>query len=265
MANQETDWGSIMSRLKFIVAYLGTHFAGWQLQPHERTIQGCLEKAMAIICNEPVRVYGSGRTDSGVHALGQVCHCDVPDHKTHIPWQRAMNALLPKDIAICKADYVPKDFHARRSAQAKEYAYTLWTEPSYVLPQRRPFVWPVGNLDVQKMNAAARMLTGQIDFAAFQNTGTPVKNTIRTIYHLAPEPRSLAHETTWLFHADSFLKQMARNIMGCLVAVGQNKLRPEDVKTLVKKRDRSLAPATAPPQGLCLRKVKYQDTSEPDR
>ena len=253
-----------MPRLKLVVAYTGTHFAGWQLQPRDRTVQGCLEDAFATLCQHPLRVHGAGRTDSGVHAVGQVCHCDIPAEKNHIPWQKALNAILPKDIAVCEAAYVRYDFHARFSAQAKEYAYTIWTEPRYVLPQRRPFVWSVGRVDEHKMAVAARMLTGTFDFAAFQNTGTPVSHTVRTVYHLAPEPGAAGNESTWLFHADGFLKQMVRNIMGCLVAVGRNKISVDEVKILLEGQKREMAPATAPPQGLCLRKVKYGELAVPD-
>ena len=252
-----------MPRLKLVVAYTGTHFAGWQLQPQKRTVQGCLEEALGKLCQCPVRIHGAGRTDSGVHALGQVCHCEIPETKTHIPWQKALNALLPKDMTICDATHVDPTFHARFNAQSKEYAYTLWTEAQYVLPQRRPFVWPVGPLDTSKMLRAAEMLTGTHDFAAFQNTGTPVSHTVRTLWRLIPEPCARAEEITWIVCADGFLKQMVRNILGCLVAVGRHALPEQAVQELLHEGDRSRAPATAPAKGLCLRRVTYTSDSAP--
>ncbi|MGM0539144.1 MAG: tRNA pseudouridine synthase A, partial [Thermodesulfobacteriota bacterium] len=171
-----------MPRIKLVVAYTGTHFQGWQVQPAARTVQGVLQEALTTICAEPVVVHGSGRTDSGVHALGQVAHADIPENRCSVPWVRALNRMLPEDVAVLEAECVSSGFHAQYSAKEKEYIYSLWTHPDYVLPQDRPYVWWVpGGVEVNAMQEAARIMLGEHDFAAFQNTGTPVAHTVRHV------------------------------------------------------------------------------------
>ena len=248
-----------MPRLLITLAYTGTAFAGWQIQPGLRTVQGELESAAGHILNAPARVHSAARTDAGVHALGQRVHLDVPDGREAIPWQRALNALLPMDMSVTQVRRVEPDFHARFAATAKTYAYTLWTEGEYLLPQRRPFVWRQPRLDHDAMVEAARHFLGTQDFAAFQNAGTPVSSTVRTLTSIGPEPGMLRQEIVWRLRGDGFLKQMVRNIMGCLTAVGRGALLPSDVPRLLADRDRSLAPETAPAWGLCLERVHYPD------
>lgn len=246
-----------MIRIKLTVAYEGTDFSGWQLQPRDRTVQGELESALARILGMDVRVHGSGRTDSGVHALGQVAHFDCPDAKGGLPWQRALNAILPPDVRVLGAEAVDGEFHARYSARSKTYEYVLWHEPGFCLPQRRRFVWDCGVLDFGAMEAAAAELVGEHDFAAFQNVGTPVKSTVRTLTSLIRSPGITEHETIWRFSGNGFLKQMVRNIMGCLVACGRGRITPLEVRSILLSRDRSNAPATAPAQGLTLIGPEY--------
>ncbi len=244
-------------RLRLTLAYLGTRFAGWQVQPGQRTVQGCLEEALARLCGRAVRVQGAGRTDAGVHALGQTAHADVDDSRAHIPWRKALNALLPKDVTVLEAGPAPQGFHARFSALAKTYAYSIWTEPAFVLPQRRVFVWPAGPLDLEAMDRAANMLKGTHDFAGFQNVGTEVRSTVRTIHDISRRPGLTPHEILFQIHADGFLKQMVRNIVGCLVAAGRGKVSPETVRSILDDGDRKGAYACAPPQGLTLERVFY--------
>ncbi|HCU68047.1 MAG TPA: tRNA pseudouridine(38-40) synthase TruA [Desulfomicrobium sp.] len=246
-----------MPRIRLTVAYVGTRYLGWQIQGQGATIQGVLEEKLSRICEEPVRVHGSGRTDSGVHALGQVAHFDAPDSKARIPWQKALNSMLPDDIAILDAREAEPGFHARFSVRSKRYAYTLWTEPDFTLPQRAPFVWPVRNLDLESMDRAAALLAGTHDFAAFQNAGTEVKGTVRTLEPIRREPGQDPCEWVFRFQADGFLKQMVRNLMGMLVEVGRGGMSPEEARAVLESRDRRLAPATAPPQGLTLEEVIY--------
>lgn len=246
-----------MTRIKLTLAYEGTDFSGWQLQPVDRTVQGELESALARILGVPVRVHGSGRTDAGVHAMGQVAHFDCPEARGSLPWQRAINAILPKDVRVLDATPVPEEFHARYSARSKTYEYVLWHEPDYCLPQRNRFVWACGPVDFAAMEAGAGELLGEHDFAAFQNVGTPVKSTVRTITNISRHPGATGQESVWRFMADGFLKQMVRNIMGCLVACGRGKIAPADVRSILDSGDRSTAPATAPPQGLSLLCVEY--------
>lgn len=281
-----------MARLALTVSYVGTHLAGWQIQAcigrsRPRTVQGELERIAERIVGAPVRVHGAGRTDSGVHAEAQVAHMDVPDHKADLDWQRAFNAGLPDDIAVVAVARVPDDFHARFNAHGKTYTYRLWPTRRWVPPRLAPFVWATGPLTpdaLEAMDAAAAHLHGTHDFASFQNTGTDIATTVRTVTMVArryegdplPTPPSLptplalaamapdaattpeaARVIAWDFEADGFLKQMVRNMMGLLVAVGRGKLRPDDVPAVLAARDRKAAPATAPAQGLTLTRVRY--------
>ncbi len=259
-----------MTRLKLTLAYVGTRYHGWQTQARPggadtRTVQSCIEAAISRITGRPCRVHGSGRTDSGVHALGQVAHCDVPEDKARVDWLRALNALLPDDVSVLSVESAAEDFHARYDVRAKVYAYSLWLSRRYVFPQRRPFVWVVGELDLAAMDRAATLFVGEHDFAAFQNVGTTVASTVREVQVVtrdwAPPPFGLAGgealELVWSFQADGFLKQMVRNLVGCLVAVGRGQLAAEAFSDLLVGRDRTLAPATAPARGLCLCRVIY--------
>ncbi|MGE4469988.1 MAG: tRNA pseudouridine(38-40) synthase TruA [Desulfovibrio sp.] len=252
-----------MPRIRLTLAYDGTNFAGWQVQPGQRTVQGVLERALApLLVRRGVpaptpRIHGSGRTDSGVHAVGQVAHVDVPEHRRGFPWQKALNATLPPDVRVVAAAEVGNDFHARFSARSKTYAYTLWIDPAYVLPQRARYVWQCGPLDLDAMDRAAALLLGEHDFAAFRNTGTDTESTIRTLYRIDRSTGLHPAECVLRFCASGFLKQMVRNLTGCLVAVGRGKAGPENIRSYLKEGDRSAAPATAPAQGLCLEWVEY--------
>lgn len=248
-----------MNRIKLTLAYDGTDFCGWQLQPSDRTVQGELEKALETLLGQKVRVHGSGRTDSGVHALGQVAHFDCGAGRSGFPWRRSLNALLPADVRVLEAEEAREDFHARYWAQAKTYEYVLWHEREFCLPQRRRFVWECGPVEPERMEEAARVMVGEHDFAAFQNTGTEVDSTIRTITDISRHPGMTAHESVWRFTANGFLKQMVRNLTGCLVACGRGKLSVTDVRAILKSADRTNAPATVPPQGLTLIRVDYPD------
>ncbi len=256
-------------RLKLTLAYQGARFKGWQVQnrstgPHgsHRTVQGCVEEAMAKVLGRPARVVGSSRTDTGVHALGQCAHVDVDQDKAGLDWQKILNALLPKDVCVTSLTFAPTGFHALCSAVSKTYSYSLWLSSRYVLPQRRAYVWPVGPLDLDAMQAAADLLAGEHDFASFRNLGTETKTTVRTLQPVQVQHDS-AEETRLLFSANGFLKQMVRNLTGCLVEVGRGKLAPEQVGDILTVRDRTKAPATAPPQGLTLLRVCYGDDAAP--
>ncbi len=248
-------------RLKFQVAYIGTEFHGWQLQNGARTVQGCLEAALERLAGRPVRVHGAGRTDAGVHALGQVAHVDAPAARAHLPWQRAMNALLPPDVTIIRLEQVSETFHARFDANQKTYSYTLWHEPRWLLPQRGAYVWRVGELSLEAMKQTARKLIGCRDWSAFQNQGTPVRSPVRTVRDIHCKAGTNPQESVWLFTADGFLKQMVRNLMGCLVMVGKGRLTTDQVMDILAQGRRESAPATAPAHGLCLERVDYGDGS----
>ncbi|MFA7166323.1 MAG: tRNA pseudouridine(38-40) synthase TruA [Desulfoplanes sp.] len=247
-----------MPRIRLTLAYEGTDFCGWQIQNGQPTIQGCIENALATLCGVPTRIYGSGRTDSGVHAMAQVAHMDIPDTRTHIPWQKALNAILPPSIRIIDVQTVGADFHARYASVSKTYSYTLWTNADFVLPQRRRFVWNTGPLDIPAMQEAADYIIGTHDFKSFQNLGTDVQSTVRTITAITHKQGITRYEVVWTLSATGFLKQMVRNIIGLLYKVGKGKIQPKETAVILEARDRKLAPATAPAQGLCMEYVEYE-------
>ncbi|NJB68130.1 tRNA pseudouridine38-40 synthase [Desulfobaculum xiamenense] len=253
-----------MARLWLTLAYEGTDFCGWQLQAAKagQTVQGALEDVVSRVCGVSVRAHGSGRTDSGVHALGQVAHVDIPDAKAALDWQHIINAQIDPAISIIDARIVDESMHARYSVVSKTYAYSLWLNGRYSIPQRRNFVWKAGPLDLEAMDAAAALFMGEHDFRSFQNAGTPVKSTVRTVHALTRHAGQTPDEIVWRFSADGFLKQMVRNMMGFMVAVGRGQFAPQDVSRVLAATDRSAYRyPTAPPQGLCLETVVY---AQPD-
>jgi tRNA pseudouridine38-40 synthase len=251
-----------MPRLKLIVAYVGTDFAGWQIQesstlPRPRTVQGELEKAVARVSGVQVRVHGAGRTDSGVHADAQVAHLDVPASPRPVNWLRAFERFLPPDLSVMQVEEAPESFHARFDATGKEYAYALWLSRPAVPPRLKPFVWACGPVHLPSMLATAKLLVGRHDFASFRNAGSASERTVRTIHsirHESPAPELLV----WHFQADGFLKQMVRNLMGLLVHAGKRKILPAAVPAILAAAQRASLPApTAPAQGLTLTQVFY--------
>ncbi|MDR0466400.1 MAG: tRNA pseudouridine(38-40) synthase TruA [Deltaproteobacteria bacterium] len=252
-----------MPRLKLTLAYVGTAYSGWQIQEKPSpppTIQGELESALHRLCGRPVRVFGAGRTDAGVHAEGQVAHCDVPA-LCAINWQAALNVKLPSDIRILDAQESAAGFHACFDSRKKTYRYDLWLSRQVVPPRLHPFVWACGPLNLSRIDAALPLLIGRRDFQSFQNRGTRTRNAERSVLSLTTaQPAEFGGDVLSLYvEADGFLKQMARNIVGLLVAVGRDGFDPEGVPALLAARDRSQAPPTAPARGLTLVRVDYDD------
>ncbi|MBU1228943.1 MAG: tRNA pseudouridine(38-40) synthase TruA [Proteobacteria bacterium] len=257
-----------MARIKLILAYEGTDFSGWQLQARDRTVQGEVEAAIVKIAGARIPVNAAGRTDAGVHALGQCAHFDAPEALGHIPWAVALNGLMRPDVRILRAGVAHPRFHARYDALSKTYAYTLWLDRAGVCPLRRRFVWGMQQaLDLAAMDEAAALFVGTHDFKSFKNAGTDVgaRGTVRTVMALWREPGQTPAEITWRIRANGFLKQMVRNIMGCLVSVGQGKVAPQDVRSIIDRRDRTHALPTAPPWGLCMERVFYPEDQEAAR
>lgn len=244
------------TRIRITVAYEGTEFCGWQLQPGLRTVQGELEAVLARVLGRRVFVHGSGRTDSGVHAKAQVAHMDVPSDRASLPWHLVFNASLPRDVRVLDSRPAPPGFHAQFDTVSKTYAYTI-SQDAIGLPTRRHFVWRTGPLDLSAMAEAAALFVGVHDFAAFRNTGVDVKTTVREVYACGLFPGGEPGEVALRVTASGFLKQMVRNMAGCLVAVGRGKVPPSRVRSLLEEGDRTAAPATAPPRGLCLERVRY--------
>ena len=244
-------------RLKLIVAYDGTPFAGWQSQSHGNTIQDHLERAFERIAGRPVRVHGAGRTDAGVHALAQCGHVDVPN-KLSSParWREALNSLLPPAIRVVSCRHVSNDFHARLSAKGKIYRYRIWCSP--VLPpfeHRRAWHLP-HSLDLKILQKAARYFVGTHDFAVFAaNRGKKEESTIRTIYSV--RARQKGRCITIEVDGDGFLYKMVRLIAGSLVKCALGKIRLEEIVARLKSGQAGAARFAAPAEGLFLVRVRY--------
>ncbi|MDE6735658.1 MAG: tRNA pseudouridine(38-40) synthase TruA [Desulfovibrio sp.] len=272
-------------RLKLLLAYDGTGFSGWQIQEKPQpppTVQGTLEAALARLAGVPVRVFGSGRTDAGVHAHGQVAHCDVPERsgrggrpgsagRPGFDWRHGLNAVLPPSVRVLAAEAAPPNFDARRDAVAKTYVYQFWREGRFVPPALAPFVWACGPLDESRMRAALAAFVGERDFASLRNAGSETRGSVRRIFAAtldAQPPQEFYPPHAPLLRltvtANGFLKQMVRNMAGILAACGRGKLAPEAVPAMLAACERAAVPApTAPPQGLALARVDYGAGADP--
>ncbi|MDC0935478.1 tRNA pseudouridine(38-40) synthase TruA [Pirellulales bacterium] len=250
---------------KLIVAYDGTDFSGWQRQQSQRTVQGAVEEAWREITGEDVSVSASGRTDAGVHALGQVVGVasDCPLDFGQI--RSGLNAKLPDDVVVLRVESAPEGFHATSDAKSKHYRYLIHNDRRPPLFDRR-YAWHVpGALDVEAMHRAGQALVGRRDFASFQSTGSPRDSTVRTIFEIAAGRGALpSQDEGWRESrvainvvGDGFLYHMVRTIAGTLVRVGQGS-RPESwIDEVLASCDRREAGQTAPAQGLSLVSVEY--------
>jgi len=247
-----------MRNFKITFEYDGKDFCGWQTQAKgERTVQGEVESVLSKIFKHPLKVIASGRTDSGVHAQDQVISFKAETRMKPLEIQRAMNSLLPKDIAVHEAREVKADFHAQYSVKAKTYRYTILNRSyrsAFLKGHALFYPYP---LNVTAMRRAAKVLVGRHDFKSFQ-AHDPLRaerQTIRTIKKLVINKEgSLIHIDVT---ADGFLYKMVRNITGTLIAVGAGHLPPQEVAKILKAKNRQTAPETAPAEGLCLMSVKY--------
>jgi len=255
-----------MRDVKLILEYDGTAYGGWQRQKGVLSIQQVLEEKLEVLLRHPAKAAAAGRTDAGVHALGQVA-CFRTDASLSLDRiRKGLNALLPDDIAVVEAAEVPERFDPRRHARGKLYRYLLWNRPSRPALLRHR-AWHVREpLDLAAMRAAAKVLTGEHDFAAFQASGCSAKTTVRTIRRLRvgpwepekekkgkPDPSCLAFEV----EGTAFLRFMVRNLVGTLVEVGLGRLSVADVGRILAGRNRRAAGQTAPASGLTLVRVEY--------
>jgi len=249
-----------MSRfLKLTLAYDGTAFAGWQVQPNERTVQDVLETAIAKITGEQIRAVASGRTDAGVHALGQVVSLSTETSMEPEVLCRALNATTPFDLVVLDVCEAPDCFHAIRDATGKRYRYVILDGP---LPDvfSRAYAWHIPQrLDDRAMSLAAQSLIGKHDFASFQASGSDRKTTVRTITDLTVQRRIESDFSKIVIEvaADGFLYNMVRNIVGTLVEVGRGNKPCDWPGEVLAAKNRKLAGMTAPPHGLFLVKVDY--------
>lgn len=252
MANLEKP-----ERLKLLIAYDGRPFRGWQSQATGDAVQDHLETAFARIMGYPVNVHGSGRTDAGVHALGQVAHVDVPKEKMSLDkWQAAINANLPFEIRVLRVRRTARDFHARFDATGKIYTYRIWNAPFlHPLEIGRAWHFP-SEFDHGALGKAAKLLEGTHDFAAFAaNRGKVEPDTVRTIHQI--RLRKQGSLVTLRFHGNGFLYKMVRLLTGSLVRCAQGRQKPEWLVTLLASAGSQKSQFAAPADGLYLTRVLY--------
>ncbi|MBM4093337.1 MAG: tRNA pseudouridine(38-40) synthase TruA [Planctomycetes bacterium] len=249
-----------MRWFRLTIAYDGTAYTGWQLQPGSATVQGVLEEALRRITGSAVRITASGRTDSGVHALGQVASFACDTHLAPEAMCRALNANTPEDIQVREVREAAEGFHAIRDAVAKRYRYVI-QDGSHRDVLARRYCWHIPQrLDAGSMRAGAAHLVGTHDFRSFQAAGAPRKTTVRTVSDVrvarirGPASDPIAVEV----EADGFLYNMVRNIVGTLVLVGRGRKPATWVAEVLAGRDRALAGPTAPARGLTLLEVRYE-------
>ncbi len=245
-----------MKNFKLIIEYDGTCYHGWQRQKTEQTIQGEIEQALFTISGLKITLTGSGRTDSGVHALGQTANFKCDTHLGPDVFFKALNALLPDDIVIKSCEMVDENFHARFNAKSKTYRYWIY---NHSIPKAvgRQYAWFIRHpLNYDAMNMAARLLSGTHDFKAFEASGSPRSGTERTVTK-AEMIRSTNHYVCFEIEANGFLRFMVRNIVGTLAEIGLGKRTADEIKDILRSCDRSKAGVTAPAHGLFLIRVEY--------
>jgi tRNA pseudouridine38-40 synthase len=255
--------------LKLTIAYDGTRYVGWQRQAQGTSVQALIEGAIAIVEGRRAHVTGSGRTDAGVHAFGQVASVEIGHPIAIADLQRALNARLPSDVRIVALAEAPRGFNARFAARSKTYRYRIFPGET-ANPFERDFSWHVPDvLDAESMRAALGVMVGTHDFAAFQAAGSRVRTTVRTITAatlsrrgarlIGPGNDLVEIEVT----GDGFLRHMVRNIVGTVVDVGQRRRSVDSVTAVLAGRDRKRAGPTAPAHGLFLVRVDYDDAAAP--
>ncbi len=243
-------------RIKLILSYDGTDFSGWQLQKNDRTVQEEIEKALEKLHGKPVRITGSGRTDAGVHAVGQVCHFDtdssIPDGK----FKAALNSLLPHDVRILSSCEAADDFHARYSARRRVYMYYI-RETEFPLPFYRNYCYRMRNVPpLNSLNACARQIVGVHDFTTFSAAGDRSSSKIREIY-----ASNFFIENGYIVYkieGTAFLWKMVRSLVGTMLEVASSPLSGGLMKEILLSKERNLAGPTAPAQGLYFFKVEYE-------
>ena len=248
-------------RIALGITYGGSAYEGWQSQLSGNTVQDRLELAVAKFAARPIRVMCAGRTDAGVHALMQVVHFDTDLQRETSSWVRGTNAFLPSDIAVQWAQVMPEDFHCRGSAIARRYAYVLLESPVRPSVEAGRVGWVYRPLDGEAMRAAAQHLLGEHDFSSFRAAQCQAKSPVKNISQLNISHREGAAASYWRFEfqANAFLHHMIRNIMGCLVAVGQGNQPPAWLAEVLGARSRSAAAPTFSPDGLYFLGPVYED------
>lgn len=245
-----------MRNIKIIVEYDGANYSGWQRQGGGiKTVQGEIEEAVFKITGEKPPVHGSGRTDAGVHALGQAANFLIWSRISTERLRNALNDKLPADIAVKSADEVPAGFHARRSAKRKTYFYKILNRPARPVIERKTCWFIPYKLDIDSMRAACLCITGEHDFKVFCLSDVSVKTTVRTVFSA-----TMKRDGEFIFffiEANGFLKRMVRMLVGTLLRVGRGRLSPEGFERILKTGEKTRDVSAAPPRGLFLEKVLY--------
>lgn len=251
-----------MQRLLVTLKYIGTNYVGWQVQQNGLSVQSAVQDAIEKIFSQRVDVTGCSRTDSGVHANGYRFCFNPPREITPYRMLAALNFALPEDMGVVDCIVVGDDFHPRYNALAKEYVYKIYDGRC-----RNPFLnglaWHyVGSLNVDKMSAAASCIVGTYDFSSFMAQGSKILDTVRTVYKCDVERKDGCVQITVC--GDGFLYKMVRIIVGTLIAVSEGKISPDSIGEIIASKDRANAGRTAPPSGLYLNRVFYDETEVTD-
>ena len=247
-----------MKRIRLVVAYDGTQYHGWQIQPGAVTIESVLNEALTQLMREPIQVIGASRTDSGVHARGNVAVFDTESQMPPDKICMALNQRLPEDIRVQVSEEVPSDWHPRKCTCIKTYEYRILNRRIEMPKQRFYSHFCYFNLDLDKMRQAAGLLTGEHDFKSFCSVRTQVTDTVRTIYSIEVK-RDEEDMIRIRVTGSGFLYNMVRIIAGTLMAVGMGQMAPEDMEGILEARDRRAAGPTAPARGLTLIRMEYDD------
>lgn len=245
-----------------VLQYTGHRFAGWQRQPTDRTVQGEFEGMLSRLVGHRVVTHAAGRTDTGVHALGQVVSFRVPTRWEPRPLLRALRALAPTDLWIARLGRAPAGFHARKHALSRRYRYVVGTDPAAYSPFRRPFEWPVGPLDADRLQGAAGELLGEHDFRAFAVTGAKKAHYRCRVRVAAWQARPAQEGFIFTIEADRFLRRMVRFLVGTMVDIGRHRRPATDLTRLLARRDNRDTSPPAPPEGLFFIGARYPDLDE---
>jgi len=241
---------------KIIIEYDGTNFLGWQKQKEKKTIQEEIEIVLSKILNQKIKIYGSGRTDAGVHAFGQVANFHADTTVKPLKLKKAVNSLIKLPIVIKNCNVVDNEFHARYSAVSKEYHYFILNQEDPIAIKKQ-YQWHIKQfLDLNIMNQCCLAITGILDFKSFENSGSPKFSTIREVF-CAKIHQLDNNRFVFKICAKGFLRYMVRNLIGTIVLCGAKKITPDEFIKILKAKDRTKAGQTAPPHGLFLKKVNY--------
>jgi tRNA pseudouridine38-40 synthase len=245
-----------MRNIKLLIEYDGTNYQGWQVQAKGPTIQGTIEEKLGRLAGERIHLVGSGRTDSGTHAFGQVAHFKTQGQMDIHSMQKALNSLLPSDIVIKKVEEAEEDFHARRQSKSKLYEYRILNR-ELRSAFHHGYAWYIPRkLNLKRMREASQYLIGEHDFSSFRSAGTPTRTAVRKVIRAEWE-KDREGFVYFEIEATGFLKQMVRAIIGTLVEVGKGKMSAMEFRKILESKDRKKAGPTAPAHGLFLKEVKY--------